>query len=517
MKIPSPKFLKHPIAIVSIVLMVLTFGLTLHMRLRLGEMNRIQENGIASVRAATDLELAAIEIRLQLDRYLISGDQKMLDGVPELESKLQNSIVQMQRYAETPHEQELLTQIQAGFNNFCDEYHEVIDLFHNRAAYLKILTMIDAQLNNEVLKPVQECLMFKHQSLESLGESNKKFSNTMTLFLSIIAICSLLGGISGGYFLGRMKHAIRSTHKRLIRTAKILNRFANGKQDAMASQDGLSTMPGNADALKKMERTLAIVLKKLKKTERDALKAEKLAYVGQMAAGIAHEIRNPLMSIKLIVQNAADPNQRGTLSSRDLRVLEEEILRMEHIINTFLNFARPPRMEYSQVALAPLLKQTLEGISARAKKQNVRLGLSLNPEDIVFAADPRQLQQVLYNLFYNALDVQPAGGRIAVSARMERENNPDDAWLLITVADQGPGIDTSLGIKIFDAFVSNKRAGMGLGLSICKRIVESHGGRIDAMNKRKGGAVFYIHLPIQKPKWIEAIIRNDVPQEAVLA
>jgi signal transduction histidine kinase len=247
--------------------------------------------------------------------------------------------------------------------------------------------------------------------------------------------------------------------------------------------------------LQRITEAAAAVLQRLKQTERDALRAEQLAWVGQMAAGIAHEVRNPLTSIKLLVQAATDPRRSTGFRPRDLQVLEGEILRLEQIISTFLDFARPPRPDKKPVSVLELLTECLAGVGARAELQNVEVRLDVAEPVPPVDADSGQLRQVIYNLVFNALDVLPDGGTIRVSVGSEQEASGRPPTVIVRVEDSGPGLPAGLEHQIFDPFVSTKDAGLGLGLSISRRIVETHGGSIEASNSPSGGGVFTVRLP----------------------
>jgi len=119
-----------------------------------------------------------------------------------------------------------------------------------------------------------------------------------------------------------------------------------------------------------------------------------------------------------------------------------------------------------------------------------------SPEPVIASADPNQLRQVLLNLLINALDAQPRGGEVRITAGIERAN-PKDPQLLMTIVDDGQGIPPSVGERIFEPFVSTKESGLGLGLSICRRIVEAHGGTLSAANRPTGGAIFTLRFPIR--------------------
>jgi signal transduction histidine kinase len=238
------------------------------------------------------------------------------------------------------------------------------------------------------------------------------------------------------------------------------------------------------------------IVARLQEKEHEALQAEQLAAVGQLAAGMAHELRNPLMSMKILVQGALagscgeNQESEARLSSRDLSVLEEEITRLEQLVQSFFDFARPPVPEKQLLDLRPLIEKTIAFVERRAAASSARIELLLPSTPLSATVDPGQFRQVLLNLVLNAVDALPNGGTITVELASE-----SDRWLTLQVADSGCGLPTELGTRIFDPFTTTKATGLGLGLSICKRIAAAHGGTITGANQAVGGAVFTLRLP----------------------
>jgi two-component system sensor histidine kinase HydH len=227
--------------------------------------------------------------------------------------------------------------------------------------------------------------------------------------------------------------------------------------------------------------------------ERHFLRAEQMMALGQVAAGVAHELRNPLTSIKGLIQvNRKEAEARG-VPGEDLRVIEHEIRRMERTLQTFLDFARPPQPDRRPAALAPLVERVFTVAGGRARKQGVALRL-LQPDTSVRAeVDQDQIQQLLLNLVLNSLDAMPNGGTVEVDLRP-----PQDERVEVQVRDSGPGIAPHILPKVFETFVSSKETGVGLGLPVSKRIAEDHGGGLSAYNLPEGGACFVLRLPALK-------------------
>jgi signal transduction histidine kinase len=224
--------------------------------------------------------------------------------------------------------------------------------------------------------------------------------------------------------------------------------------------------------------------------ERQMVRAEQMAAIGQVAAGVAHELRNPLTSIKGLVQvNLREADARG-LPAEDLRIIEHEVRRMERTLQTFLDFARPPRPDRRRLDLTEVVDRVYALVGGRARKQQVALRFSHTDGPTWVDGDQDQLQQLLLNLVLNALDAMPHGGAVEVELRPSR-----DGFTEVLVRDTGPGIAPHILPKVFETFVSNKETGIGLGLPVSRRIAEDHGGSLTAYNLPAGGACFAIRLP----------------------
>ena len=223
---------------------------------------------------------------------------------------------------------------------------------------------------------------------------------------------------------------------------------------------------------------------------------------------MAHELRNPLTAIKVLIESATEGGTSASLTGRDLAVLTKELSRLERSIQMFLDFARPPGLEKRPGDVCAAMQDTLDLVAGHANRQCVQIQCDLPSQPLLISADHEQLRQVFLNLILNAVDELPKGGNITItvnciSASPEaRRGGPasngeqgSQAWVVVTVADDGPGVPANLGERIFEPYVSTKDTGLGLGLAICRRIVEAHGGRISAENAPAGGAVFTVRLP----------------------
>lgn len=211
-----------------------------------------------------------------------------------------------------------------------------------------------------------------------------------------------------------------------------------------------------------------------------------------MAAGVAHELRNPLTAVKLLVQTVAHKAAVGGFRPEHFTVIQDEISRMENTIQSLLDFAKPAASRRVPCSLGDLMQRAVNLVRGRADQHRVRIVL---PEDrrVTVNCDPEQLHQVFVNLLLNGMDAMPQGGTLVIALRVQ--SGVDGDWCDVAVMDEGSGIPAELLDHIFEPFVTTKSHGTGLGLAISRRLVEEHGGYLSAANRPDHGAEFTMRLP----------------------
>lgn len=508
-----------PIAVVSVLLLGLAVVAAWYIQ-------EIQErasgpiaSSVASMNAAQELEISTREVAVQCNRYLITRDVKNLESVPELKHRIELALENAEVASVTPAEKDLVAKIRKNLVVFYADYDQLMRPLSRALAavassavlprydklqledpaltpeirYAKIYALTDTVLNDEILNPAHEYLRLSEDTLQQASETNQQLARRLTIGLLAVGLCGSAGGLLGGWVIAAtIRRSIRHTQERLQAAARQLDEAVPGGE----ARNEPDRDPSTDDTVERVSVSVSAVLKRLRQTERDALRAEQLAWVGQMAAGIAHEIRNPLMAIKLLIQTAAERPEGSSLRPRDFQVLEEEIVRLEQIVTGFLDFARPPRLDPRPVDVADLAAQTAAGLRPKAELQGVTITLDQSTGPVMASADPNQLRQVLLNLLLNALDALAAGGEVKIAAGIDHP--PSGApQLVLTVADNGPGLPAGVGERIFEPFVSTKESGLGLGLSICRRIAEAHGGTLTAGSPPAGGAEFTLRIPAE--------------------
>jgi signal transduction histidine kinase len=263
----------------------------------------------------------------------------------------------------------------------------------------------------------------------------------------------------------------------------------------VADTISISADPGLDDlhvTLNKVSQHVGSVINQLHDRQRELLKADQLAAIGQLAAGLAHELRNPLMCMTVLVQSAISDRSRK-LDDQDMQVLNDEMSRLDRLLQEFLDFARPRRIQPQAVDLGASVKQTLSVLIPKAERVSVEIEAKIPDEPVFAFADPDQLRQLTLNLVLNSIHAISRDGRVEVSVIA---NDEASGFCALEVADTGPGLTDEQMARLFEPFFSTKDFGLGMGLPICQRIVEAHGGEIFAGNGPLGGAVFKVRLPI---------------------
>lgn len=241
--------------------------------------------------------------------------------------------------------------------------------------------------------------------------------------------------------------------------------------------------------LEQRSNELRKVYEELQQSVEQLKRADRLSTIGQLAASLAHEIRTPLASIEGAVEilERQDTDERRR---EFIPVIKKECRRLNKLLTSFLDFARPKPPHVTNVPVKVLLESVSQLIRHTADKQHITLTVSCDSASTVqIHCDPEQIKQVLVNLVLNAIQATPPGGEVVIGAERRQ------AEMVLWVKDNGVGVDEQNLEKIFEPFFTTKKEGTGLGLAICQRIVEQHGGKIQASRVPEGGMIFSVHLP----------------------
>ena len=240
-----------------------------------------------------------------------------------------------------------------------------------------------------------------------------------------------------------------------------------------------------------MEEKIQQTTADLRKTEAQLIRSEKLAALGELAAGIAHEIRNPLTSINILIQSLTETFPSGNAHREDLQVIEEEISRINEIVDQFLRFAKPVPPLLAKADVLSVFEETLQLLRPQIEKNRIIVEKEFRVLPPI-SMDREQMKQVILNLLLNAVQAMPKGGHLTVRGQVLES----DRWIKLSIQDSGIGIPKEDLNKLFDPFFSTKEGGVGLGLSIAHRIVDQHHGKIEVESAPGKGTLLAVWLPI---------------------
>jgi two-component system sensor histidine kinase HydH len=230
-------------------------------------------------------------------------------------------------------------------------------------------------------------------------------------------------------------------------------------------------------------------LTQIRRLQATVQKQEKLAAIGNLAAGVAHEVRNPLSSIKGYATYFASLFEPASEQRKAAEVMTAEVDRLNRVITELLEISRPSDIKRKQTDPAFLFNSSLRLVQQDAEAAGIRVTTSIDTRMTPLAVDPDRITQALINLYINAIQAMPDGGLLTVTAG-DRGNG-----VVVTITDTGTGMNEETRNKIFDPYFTTKNTGTGLGLAVVQKVVEAHGGTIEVTSRENGGTSFTIFFP----------------------
>ncbi|MEX1223063.1 MAG: HAMP domain-containing sensor histidine kinase [Pirellulales bacterium] len=512
------------VAIGAVLLAAGTYGAWRVHRLHKRGTDILSEN-VASIRAAEEFETVMQETRLRIKRYLESHDARQLSQLDQLLASGEQSLHESHALSASVQEKQLMSNAQQRYHYLMTQYRQAVSQEGTESRDEVLTELADDVIPNQLLVYSGKYVRLNEGQLDRSQQRNQATANRLMFGLLMLGTCGGVAGLLAGYGIARLVN-------RTIFQLAIPLRTAAGTLNQVAGPVTVTADPGFDDiesVLNSVSDHVTDVVARLQESERDRLRAEQLAALGQLAAGLAHELRNPLTSMKAILQMAERPSD---LSARDLDILLEESHRLEQSIQSLLDFARPPSPRKLPTPLAETLEQTVSLVRRQAERKGTNLCFVPTGQEAYLLADAAQLRQVVLNLLLNAIEFTPRDGAVRLECRFDDGTLPPASdglaesgrqepavahWAVIRIYDTGVGLPEELGPRIFDPFVTTKETGTGLGLSICKQIVDSHGGQLTCRNRTTGGAVFEVRLPLTCPPRAISAGRIEQPHEEALA
>jgi signal transduction histidine kinase len=465
-------------------------------------------NNVAQIRLIADVQSAAWDLQAALQRRVLA-----IPGVPELKGAKPNDQERRRSGEEMTKELSAAQQKLAGR----------LDLWRNAGGSkndddVSFVTNTTQQMMELAPPPgasavgFQQQLLSLSQKLDShlakllaahsneVSKRNDEFQGWTRVVLAVRQFFNMLGPVFGVYLGYRAASRLRKQISRI--TLRLGGEEVNLGAVELAPESAVD--PADLDSLElqvgRVEERLKSTLQQLEQARQEVIRGERLAAVGQLAAGVAHEIRNPLTTVKLLVQTGYLVKQSAPPSTANReqqeRLIIDEIDRMERTIQSLLEFARPASPRREPLDLRETLRRVGNLVEARATQHQVVVSLILGDEPLQLVADREQLLQVFVNLFLNAIEAMPHGGRLQVEAGyLEDPADDQKPRIEVAVCDEGPGVAPEIREHLFEPFVTGKERGTGLGLAVSHRIVREHLGTITLDRSPAGGARFTVSLP----------------------
>jgi signal transduction histidine kinase len=310
---------------------------------------------------------------------------------------------------------------------------------------------------------------------------------TVILYVAFFYLIAFLSWFASS----RLTRALESVRRYAAELQAANERLQLSEEELRASNEELRA---TEEEVRASNEELQTANEELKETQEQLIRSEKLAAIGKLAGGVGHELRNPLGAIKNAVYYIKGKLSNSELVKREPRILEfleimeDEISSSNKIISDLLNFSRVAKPAVSPTKIRKVMEDALSYLTV---PENVKVINKLNANLPEVEIDSDQIRQVFLNIATNAIQAMPEGGKLTIDAKKE------DRFLEVAISDTGDGISEDAIRKIFDPLFTTRAKGIGLGLAVCKSIIERHGGAVEVESKVGEGATFTVKLPLK--------------------
>ena len=322
----------------------------------------------------------------------------------------------------------------------------------------------------------------------SLEETRKEIQQTR-LILILIGGGGLLIGVLGAIFLAKR---ITGPLTKLVEATVRISKGHFSQRITITGQDEIGNL---ARSFNKMSRQLLLTRKKMEAANKKLIQAEKLASIGRISAGIAHEIRNPLTSVKLNIQKLTQSDNLDEMEREHLSLSQEGIKHMEKSIKDLLDFTRASELNPALFSVSQILDESIKTLADSLELKKVALERDYQDGLPQVSVDGDKLRQVFLNVLRNAYEAVEEGGKINISLSLLKERSRK--MIKVDISDDGCGIPERERELIFELFYTTKPAGIGLGLAIARKIIEQHRGFIRVKENETKGTSFEILIPVE--------------------
>ncbi len=452
----------------------------------------IDEN-VQNARMAKELKLSLYNIRAASLTYLFDRSPERIADLQQKQNEFLYLLEKSKEATRSTEANSLFTQISALFSNYQQTLKNALEL--HRMGRISQPNALIVHASNDLIKTIDEkadnFILANEQAQEELRKNINKNIVIIRNATMALGIGGALLGLVLGWLIARI--IINPIYKLVLKV-----------RDAAGSEmvEHIRMSPGKE--LEELDEHINRLIRRINQAHEDLQRnrllleqSNKFAAIGKIAPALAHEIRNPLTSVKLLIYTMMQEEDLGHEKLHDFEIITHEISRVEGFLQNFLKYARPAKPQIQSIDIEPVIQEVLYLMSAQLKQNNITVKESYSTKGTQIQVDPDMIKQILMNLILNALESMNANGELILSTKI-KSGDKGKQYLQIAVSDNGPGIPQEIADTLFDPFVKGKDQGIGLGLSISQRIAEQHQGWISATNNSIKGASFTIHLPVKQ-------------------
>jgi len=471
-----------PVVVVSVFWFLVGGATSYYLNLQSQVLDLVLAENISSIR--TSIEMQETVRRIHAVVLQAARDQTTIPAEPlrELELSFNRSLQVASQVAKLPAERKLVDDLNSRFQRYISKLRD--DDF--QTPDLVVATDLLPQVT-QITTSCHEIRQFNENLIRELSNRRQRLTKWIVFGRgAMLVIGPGMGLLMGFRLAGQLRRSITSINVSLQSVAGDLEQEI-GRLEITPQGD----LPEIQQQLNVIADRIRGVVQELHQARRETIRADRLAAVGELAAGVAHEIRNPLTSVKLLIQTMQHRLPPNT-SRETFDVVLEEINRMETTIQGMLDFARPPKLQRALQDLRSIVKRAVNLTEGKARQSGVRVLTSFPEEPVRVDVDAELMHQVCINLLLNGIESSVEPGTLHVQIITDEHASV----VRVLFEDTGAGIPADILPRLFEPFVTSKDHGTGLGLAISRRIVLSHFGKLLAENRPDGGTVLTIELPL---------------------
>ncbi|HDR15581.1 MAG TPA: histidine kinase [Desulfobacteraceae bacterium] len=439
---------------------------------------------VEAFQAAEMLQTALSSQKGFVSYYLLDGDPEWLKSLGEHRQIFKEKLRDARLFATNEEQGDLLDKIETETSIYVAAKDRVISLY--KSGESDEGARLHAEVRNHFDRINDLCRELKNfytVRLEDMLVKTKQEAVQLRVIAGTAIILVLILALSLAFTL---IHQILGPLRRLA--------YETDREGGLTDED--NEVKALSRSVRGLIEDFDFTHSELERSRETLIQAEKMAMVGKLAAGMAHSIRNPLTSVKMRLFSLKRSLELTVDQQEDFDVIYEEIRHTDTIVQNFLEFSRPPKLQIQTISPSEIVDFAVQLMAHRIESYGVRLDIKRNSLMPPVAADPEQLKEVIVNIIVNACEAMQGGGRIVIAEELGFDEKLGDA-VYIHIEDNGPGISPKSRHKVLQPFFTTKEEGTGLGLSIAVRIVEEHKGRLTFKSKEFNGTTFTIVLPVK--------------------